>query len=64
LGLDCCGLAAHILKENHHRKLPVQAWVRQAHETTERISGKKVGELDFSDDRLTLLLGRLSKAAT
>lgn len=45
-------------------KLPVQAWVRQAGETIERITGLKVGELDFTDDRLTLLLRRLSKPAT
>jgi transposase len=55
---------AHILTESDHRKLPVQAWVRQAGETIERITGMKVGELDFTDDRLTLLLRRLSKAAT
>lgn len=55
---------AHILTESNHRKLPVQAWVRQAGETIERISGLKVHELDFTDDRLTLLLRRLSKAET
>jgi transposase len=55
---------AHILTESDHRKLPVQAWVRQAGETIERVTGMKVGELDFTDDRLTLLLRRLSKAAT
>jgi transposase len=54
---------AHILTESDHRKLPVQAWVRQAGETIERITGMKVGELDFTDDRLTLLLRRLSKPA-
>ena len=59
---------AHMLTTRHpmahHRKLPVQAWVRQAHETIERISGMKLDELDFTDDRLTLLLQRLSKTAT
>jgi transposase len=55
---------AHILTESNHRKLPVQAWVRQAGETIERITGMKVSELDFTDDRLTLLLRRLSKPAT
>lgn len=55
---------AHILTEGDHRKQPVQAWVRQAHETIRRISGQEVGELDFTDDRLMLLLRRLSKAAT
>jgi transposase len=54
---------AHILTESNHRKLPVQAWVRQAGETIEKITGMKVRELDFTDDRLTFLLRRLSKPA-
>jgi transposase len=55
---------AHILTESNHRKQPVQAWVKQARETIVRISGQQVQELDFTDDRLTLLLRRLSKPAT
>jgi len=55
---------AHILTESNHRKQPVQAWVKQARETIMRISGQQVQELDFTDDRLTLLLRRLSKPAT
>ncbi len=55
---------AHILCQSNPRKQPVQGWVRQAHETIERITGMKVHELDFTDDRLTLLLRRLSKAET
>lgn len=55
---------AHILTESNHRKQPVQAWVKQAHETIAKISGQQVNELDFTDDRLTLLLRRLSKPAT
>jgi len=52
---------AHILSQSNPRKQPVQAWVRQAHETIERITGMPVRELDFTDDRLTLLLRRLSE---
>ena len=55
---------AHMLTEGDHRKQPVQAWVRQAGETIRRISGQEVEELDFTDDRLMLLLRRLSQAAT
>ena len=51
---------AHILTQCNHRKQPVQSWVHQAKETIERISGMTVNELDFTDDRLTLLLERLS----
>jgi transposase len=55
---------AHILTQGDHRKQPVQAWVRQAHETITKISGQQVSEMDFTDDRLTLLLRRLSKPET
>ena len=55
---------AHILSQSNPRKQPVQAWVRQAQETIERITGMQVTELDFTDDRLTLLLQRLSKPET
>ncbi len=52
---------AHLLTKSNHRKQPVQAWVKQAHGTIEKISGQTVRDLDFTDDRLTLLLRRLSK---
>jgi transposase len=56
---------AHILSQGDHRKLPVQAWVRQAGATILRITGlAALTELDFTDDRLALVLGRLSHPAT
>jgi transposase len=56
---------AHILSQGDHRKLPVQAWVRQAGATILRITGlAALTELDFTDDRLALVLGRLSRPAT
>ncbi len=55
---------AQILSQSNPRKQPVQAWVKQAHETIEQITGMQVRELDFTDDRLTLLLQRLSDAET
>ncbi|MCX6029435.1 MAG: transposase [Chloroflexi bacterium] len=55
---------AHILTEGNHRKQPVQAWVKQAQATIEKITGQPVRDLDFTDDRLTLLLRRLSQPAT
>ncbi|HRI55658.1 MAG TPA: IS1634 family transposase [Anaerolineae bacterium] len=56
---------AHILSQGDHRKLPVQGWVRQARETIVGITGlSELGELDFTDDRLTLLLRRLSQVST
>ena len=55
---------AHILSQGDHRKLTVQAWVRKAHETIERLTGQKVCEMDSTDDRLTVLLQRWSKPAS
>ena len=55
---------AHILTQSNPRKQPVQVWTRQAQQTIERITGMQVNELDFTDDRLTLLLRRLSKPET
>jgi len=56
---------AHILSQGDHRKLPVQAWVRQAGATILRITGlANLTELDFTDDRLTILLRRLSVPRT
>ena len=55
---------AHILSQSDHRKLTVRDWVRQAHETLERVTGLNIRETDFTDDRLTLLLRRLSKPQT
>ena len=52
---------AHLLTESNHCKQPVQAWVKQAHATIERITGQTIRDLDFTDDRLTLLLRRLSQ---
>jgi transposase len=55
---------AHILTQSNPRKQPVRGWVRQAGKTIERITGMKVNELDFTDDKLTLLLRRLSRVET
>lgn len=55
---------AHILTQSDQRKQPVQAWVQQAQATIERITGQPVRALDFTDDRLTLLLRRLSQPST
>ena len=55
---------AHILSQSDHRKLPVQDWVKKSQETLERLTGQSIRALDFTDDKLTLLLRRLSKAAS
>ncbi|MFN3333689.1 MAG: hypothetical protein ACK47M_14365 [Caldilinea sp.] len=53
---------AYILSQGDHRKLPGQGWVCQAQETIVRITGlSELAGLDFTDDRLTKLLTRLSQ---
>ena len=50
--------------QGNRRKQPVHAWVRQAQQTIAIITGQEVSEYDFTDDKLTLLLRRLSKPST
>jgi transposase len=55
---------AYILSEGDHRKFSVQEWVMQHQQTLERLLGQTLRETDFTDDRLTLVLKRLSDTAT
>src|SRR4051794_27853669 len=50
---------AYILSRADHRKAPVQAWSQQLHHTLEATIGQDIRPVEFSDDRLTLLLKRL-----
>jgi transposase len=52
---------AHIMSQGDHRKLTVRDWVRQAHDTLERVTGHSIRDTDFTDDRLTIVLRELSK---
>jgi transposase len=45
---------AHLLTKSKHRKQPVQAWVKQAHATIEKITGQTVRDLDLPTARLSL----------
>jgi transposase len=54
---------AHIVSQGDHRKLTVRDWVRQAHDTLERVIGQSIRDTDFTDDRLTIVLRELSKPA-
>jgi len=63
LGQDDHHLAvAHIVSQADYRTLPVRDWVRQAHTTSEHDSGLSIRETDFTDDPVTIVLQRLSKA--
>src|SRR3954453_12706353 len=50
---------AYILSHADHRKSPVQAWSRELQHTLETLTGRPIRPVEFSDDRLTLLLKRL-----
>jgi transposase len=50
---------AYILCRADHRKSPVQAWSQELHHTLETLTGQPIRPVEFSDDRLTLLLKRL-----
>lgn len=51
---------AYILSQADHRKSAVQDWVNGLHHTLETLIGQPIRAVEFSDDRLTLVLNRLS----
>src|SRR3954464_6124516 len=54
---------AYILSRADHRKSPVQAWAQGLQHTLETTIGQTIRPVEFSDDRLTLLLKRLDAPA-
>ena len=54
---------AYILSRADHRKSPVQAWAEELQHTLETLIGQTIRPVEFSDDRLTLLLKRLDDPA-
>lgn len=53
---------AFILSESDHRKVSVQDWAQRHHQLLERFWGQPVRPVEFSDDRLSILLRRLHDA--
>ena len=51
---------AYILSQGDHRKSSVQHWVDRLKYTLETLIGQPIRPVDFSDDRLALVLKRLS----
>jgi len=49
----------YILSRADHRKSPVQAWTQELQHTLEILIGQTIRPVEFSDDRLTLVLKRL-----
>jgi len=60
IGETCSGWIGHILSTADHRLSHVQAWAARHINILSAILGKEVRELDFSDDRICLILKKLS----
>jgi transposase len=52
---------AYILSRADHRKSPVQAWAQDLQHTLETLVGQPIRPVEFTDDRLTLVLKRLAE---
>jgi transposase len=50
----------YIVSQGDHRKVTVQDWVRDIHDTLELYTGLDIRDADFTDDRLTIALRHLS----
>ncbi len=60
-GLTCIIWLAYILSAGDHRKVSVREYVKKLSVTLSLITGQKIDELDFTDDRLGVLLKYFSK---
>jgi transposase len=54
----------YILSQADHRKSHVRSWAHKLHHCLQAVTGLSIREVDLSDDRLTLLLARLSHPET
>ena len=54
----------YILSQADHRKSHVRSWANKLHHCLQTVTGLTIREVEFSDDRLTLLLARLSHTPT
>ncbi len=52
---------AYILSEGDHRKVAVRQYVKNLEQTLSEVTGQRISELDFTDDRLGIVLKYLSK---
>lgn len=54
---------AFLLSQAHHRKVSVQDWARSHTHTLQTLLGEPLRPVEFSDDRLRIILRRLQDAA-
>ena len=55
---------AYILSEGDHRKYSVEDWAKKHKHTLEHLAGQPIRQVEFSDDRLGIVLRRLSPPDT
>ena len=53
---------AYILSEGDHRKYSVEDWAKKHQNTLEQLLSQPIREVEFNDDRLEIVLRRLSQA--
>jgi transposase len=58
-GLVACGWLAFILSAANHCKVSVQGWAQSHQHTLEALLGQSLRSVEFSDDRLSIILRRL-----
>jgi transposase len=58
-----CVWLLYLLSEGDHRKAAVREWVARHRHTLARLLGQELRETDFTDDRLAIVLRRLSKVS-
>jgi transposase len=56
-----CRRLAYIISQGDHRKVNVQAWVEAHQQTLQRVCGIRFTRNDWNDDRLAIVLRRLSQ---
>jgi transposase len=61
-GLLTCGWLAFILSEANHCKVSVQDWAQSHQHTLEKLLGQPLRAVEFSDDRLSIILRRFHDA--
>jgi transposase len=61
-GLLTCGWLAFILSEANHCKSSVQPWAQSHQHTLETLLGQSLRSVEFSDDRLSIILRRFHDA--
>lgn len=55
---------SYVLSEGDHRKVMVREWVKERRHMLEQVCGLEIRDTDFTDDRLAIVLKRLSDEST